>query len=94
MRKGEELADAKGIYDLDPELEESIAGYCIQDVDLTHAIYHHMLNIDCMPQSEMDLIDLTCRMFCEPKLTVDREALTRFVTKQSQLMKHLSVQQV
>ena len=23
MRKGEELADAKGIYDLDPELEES-----------------------------------------------------------------------
>ncbi len=40
MRKGEELADAKGIYDLDPELEESIAGYCIQDVDLTYEIYN------------------------------------------------------
>ena len=54
MRKGEELADAKGIYDLDPELEESIAGYCIQDVDLTYAIYN--AHVDRMPQSEMDLI--------------------------------------
>ena len=77
MRKGEELADAKGIYDLDPELEESIAGYCIQDVNLTYWIYQHMMTFG-MPQSEMDLIDLTCRMFCEPKLTVDREALTTF----------------
>ena len=31
-----------------------------------------------MPQSEMDIIDMTCRMFCEPKLTVDREALIKF----------------
>ena len=77
MRKGEELADAKGIYDLDPELEESIAGYCIQDVDLTYWIYQHMRTFG-MPESEMDLIDMTCRMFCEPKLTVDREALTAF----------------
>jgi len=77
MRKGEELADAKGIYDLDPELEESIAGYCIQDVNLTYWIYQHMMAFG-MPQSEMDLIDMTCRMFCEPKLIVDREALTTF----------------
>ena len=76
MRKGEELADAKGIYDLDPELEEAIAGYCIQDVDLTYAIYNQL--VDRMPQSEMDIIDMTCRMFCEPKLTVDREALIKF----------------
>ena len=76
MRKGEELADAKGIYDLDPELEEAIAGYCIQDVDLTYAIYNQL--VDRMPQSEMDIIDMTCRMFCEPKLIVNREALILF----------------
>ena len=76
MRKGEELADAKGIYDLDPELEEAIAGYCIQDVDLTYAIYNQL--VDRMPQSEMDIIDMTCRMFCEPKLTVNRDALILF----------------
>ena len=76
MRKGEELADAKGIYDLDPELEEAIAGYCIQDVDLTYAIYQQL--VDQMPPSEMDIINLTCRMFCEPKLIVDRAALIAF----------------
>jgi DNA polymerase len=76
MRKGEELADAKGIYDLDPELEEAIAGYCIQDVDLTYAIYNQL--VDRMPQSEMDIIDMTCRMFCEPKLIVNRDALILF----------------
>mgnify|MGYP005627855415 CR=1 FL=1 len=76
MRKGEELANAKGVYDLDPELEESIAGYCIQDVDLTYAIYRQWL--DKMPTSELDLIDLTCRMFCEPKLKIDRERLAKY----------------
>jgi DNA polymerase len=76
MRKGEELADAKGIYDLDPELEEAIAGYCIQDVDLTYAIYNQL--VDRMPQSEMDIVDMTCRMFCEPKLIVNRDALILF----------------
>lgn len=77
MRKGEELADAKGIYDLDPELEEAIAGYCIQDVDLTYHLYC-WFNCYDVPQSELDLIDLTCRMFCEPKLKIDRERLTTY----------------
>ena len=76
MRKGEELSNAKGIYDLDPELEEAIAGYCIQDVDLTWALYQEMNSL--MPQSEMDLIDLTCRMFCEPKIKIDRERLAKY----------------
>ena len=35
-RKGEELVNAKGVRDLDPELDNTIGGYCIQDVDLTY----------------------------------------------------------
>ena len=35
-RKGEELVNAKGVRDLDPELDAQIGGYCIQDVDLTY----------------------------------------------------------
>lgn len=93
MRKGEELADAKGIYDLDPELEEAIAGYCIQDVDLTYAIYLQL--VDRMPQSEMDIIDMTCRMFCEPKLIVNREALVLFrdfqITASEQAIKEAGI---
>jgi DNA polymerase bacteriophage-type len=76
MRKGDELADAKGIYDLDPELDDAIGGYCIQDVDLTYALYNKM--VWDMPVSELDLIDMTCRMFCEPKFVADREALITF----------------
>jgi|TARA_B110000093_G_scaffold109762_1_gene117869 DNA polymerase len=76
MRKGDELASTKGIYDLDPELSDTLGRYCIQDVDLTYALYNQMYTR--MPKSEMDLIDMTCRMFCEPKLIADREALIKF----------------
>jgi len=76
MRKGEELINAKGIYDLPPDIEEQIAGYCIQDVDLTYAIYNQL--IKTYPTSEMDIIDITTRMFCEPKLKIDRERLTTY----------------
>jgi len=76
MRKGDELASTKGIYDLDPELSKILGTYCIQDVDLTYALYIQMHTQ--MPKSEMDLIDMTCRMFCEPKLVVDLELLYKF----------------
>ena len=73
MRKGEELVNAKGIRDLDPELDETIGGYCIQDVDLTYEIFNKM--VEGYPESELDLIDLTVRMFVEPKIVLDRELL-------------------
>ena len=76
MRKGEELINAKGIYDLPPDIEEQIAGYCIQDVDLTYSIYQQL--IQDFPQQEMDIIDLTTRMFCEPTMKIDRERLTTY----------------
>lgn len=73
MRKGEELINAKGIRDLSPELDAQIGGYCIQDVDLTYAIFKQF--IQTYPQEELDVIDLTCRMFVEPKLTLNSELL-------------------
>lgn len=76
MRKGEELVTAKGVYDLPPHLEEDIARYCIQDVDLTYAIYTKLQ--PNYPQKELDIIDLTTRMFCEPSLKIDRKRLTEY----------------
>ena len=73
MRKGDELVNAKGIFDLPPDIEEQIAGYCIQDVDLTYALYNVMQ--PNYPQSELDLIDLTCRMYVEPRLFLNRTLL-------------------
>ena len=77
MRKGEELVNAKGIYDLPPDIEDSLAGYCIQDVDLTYAIYQKLRNE--YPDIEMDVIDLTTRMFCEPKIVVNIDKTQAFL---------------
>ena len=71
MRKGEELSSAKGHYDLDPELEEAIAGYCDQDVDLTYALDQVMRPL--MPTDELLLIHKTSDMFCNPTLRLDKE---------------------
>ena len=75
MRKGEELVNAKGIYDLPPDVEEQIAGYCIQDVELTYAIFNAMQ----FPASELDIIDLTTQMFCLPKLHLDKDTVQEFL---------------
>lgn len=80
MRKGEELAQAKGIVDLPPDIEEAIAGYCIQDVDLTYAIYQEIKQN--YPQTELDLIDLTVRMFCKPRIMIDRPRITNYLQQQ------------
>ena len=76
MRKGDELVSAKGIVDLPPDIEDQIAGYCKQDVDLTHSIYNKLKSE--IPRTELHIIDLTTKMFVEPKLTVDRELLTKY----------------
>ena len=76
LRKGEELINAKGVRDLDPELDAQIGGYCIQDVDLTYELFQSYAR--GYPDKEFDLIDLTVRMFVEPKLILDRGSLTTY----------------
>ena len=82
-RKGDELVNAKGVRDLDPELDAQIGGYCIQDVDLTYDLYYKMST--GYPQSELDLIDMTVRMFVEPKLILDRGLL---ITYKEEIIAH------
>ena len=68
--------NAKGVRDLDPELDAQIGGYCIQDVDLTYALFQsYMTNY---PDKELQIIDLTVRLFVEPKLMLDRGSLTTY----------------
>ena len=77
MRKGEELVNAKGIYDLPPDIEDALAGYCIQDVELTKHIFDQLRT--SYPDQEMQLIDLTTRMFCEPKIVVNQTKTQAFL---------------
>ena len=84
-RKGEELVNAKGVRDLDPELDAQIGGYCIQDVDLTYELFKsYSINY---PDKELQIIDLTVRMFVEPKLMLDRGSLIAYkddITKRTE----------
>lgn len=76
MRKGGELAEAKGTYDLSPEQDEMLGRYCVQDVDLTYAIWRRLL-LD-YPKSELDLINLTTQMFVDPIIEIDKDTLTKY----------------
>ena len=84
-RKGEELVNAKGVRDLDPELDAQIGGYCIQDVDLTYELFKSYSA--GYPDKELQIIDLTVRMFVEPKLMLDRGSLIAYkddITKRTE----------
>ena len=82
LRKGDELISAKGIVDLPPSIEDDIARYCKQDVILTKEIFDALINR--YPQKELDLINLTTKMFVEPKLNLDINMLEKHRDKHKQ----------
>ena len=69
MRKGKELVDFADKWDLTPQEQDTLGGYCLNDCDLTLACYEMM--VDHYPDREWDLIDLTLKFFCQPRLKVD-----------------------
>ena len=79
--KGTEVLDALGKKRLDftPEEMEAYAGYCINDVELTYELFKVLIR--GFPRLELDLIDLTLRMFTEPALEIDRDLLTEHLIK-------------
>jgi len=63
------LEQTKGVLDWPKTLFDKTAVYCTQDVDLTYDIFKKMQAK--YPAEEIDMIDLTMRMFCDPVLKVD-----------------------
>ena len=70
--KGTEVVDALGKRRLEfsPDDLARYGKYCINDVDLTFKLFNIFLS-DHFPQSELDLIDMTLRMYTIPTLMVD-----------------------
>ena len=73
--KGTEVNDALGKrrYDFTEEQLEAYGNYCKNDVELTYALFNKLaphFNL-----KELQLIDLTIRMFTEPVLTLNRKML-------------------
>ena len=73
--KGKEvlLAINKHRLDFTPDELAEYGGYCVNDVELTYKLFQ-VLASD-FPAIELKLIDLTIRMFSEPALHLDTEAL-------------------
>lgn len=73
MRKGEELAQSKGILDWSDELHAIIEVYCKKDSFLTAEAFWQMFNQ--YPDEELEIIHITNRMFCHPVLTANHAVL-------------------
>ena len=69
--KGTEVVNALGkrLQDFSPEELARYGKYCINDVELTYALFQKLYQN--FPESECDLIDMTIRMYTEPTLCLN-----------------------
>jgi DNA polymerase len=79
--KGTEVLNALGKQRLDFNAKDlaRYGEYCRNDADLTHSLFKCLA--DGFPLVELQLIDLTIRMFTEPVLTLDKQILTEHLVK-------------
>ncbi len=71
-QKGTEVVEALGKrrQDFTPADLRRYGDYCVNDVSLTFALFNTFIS-DYFPQSELDLIDMTLRMYTLPVLEVN-----------------------
>ena len=92
--KGQAVHSSSGYFDeLPMEIHQELANYCCHDVFLCEEIFKRML--PGYPAKELRLIDLTLRMYVEPKLVLDpymlKEAVDDEKVKREGLLKRLGV---
>ena len=87
--KGSEVVNAKGYSRtaFPPDKLAKYGEYCINDVELTYTLFHHLL--PGFGKIELKLIDQTVRMFTEPVLTLDIDALKRHLEEVKKRKAHL-----
>ena len=73
--KGTEVVNALGLRRANFSIAalEAYAGYCINDVELTHALFKKLMAQ--FPMQELKVVDMTLRMFTQPVLQLDLEEL-------------------
>lgn len=80
------LEDMKGLHFADVWKDKvkwkQYADYCANDVDEMARIFREML--PSMPREEMEIIDVTCRMFTDPVLRVDLPRVEKELARELQ----------
>jgi len=67
--KGDALYSTDGLSEIPEEVERELAVYCAHDVFLCVEVFRRL--VKGYPRKELQLIDLTLKMFTEPKLLLD-----------------------
>ena len=97
-QKGTEVLDAKNkrLEDFEQDELDRYGQYCINDVELTYKLFYKLLKpqeeygIEEFPKSEILLIDITIRMFTQPRLKINDailvERLDEVTTEKQELL--------
>jgi DNA polymerase len=72
--KGDEVHSTDGLTELPLAIEQGLATYCAHDVWLCEQVFKNFME-QGFAKSELQLIDMTVRMFVEPKLELDLDML-------------------
>ena len=80
--KGDEVLRAMGknYKDFGEAELAQYGAYCVNDVDLTHALFKKYMALG-FPKIELQLIDLTLRMYIDPVLVLDESMLRKHLTE-------------
>lgn len=82
------LEQTRGVLTWSRELTNKAAAYCERDVGETFRIFSEMIKV--YPVTELELIHITVRMFCDPVLRVDiprvQQEYEREVAKRKEIM--------
>jgi len=91
--KGQAVHSTNGLSEITYEMEVELAAYCIHDVELCESVFKRL--VKRYPRSELDLIDMTLKMFVFPTLELDKEMLDAAInderTKREAILKKVDV---
>jgi len=71
--KGKAVHSTDGVQELSWDMEMELAEYCKHDVFLCEEVFRRL--VEGYPASELRLIDMTLKMYTQPKLVLDKEML-------------------
>lgn len=69
----------KGLRELPPDVRAQLAARACRDGDLTREVFKRLL--PAIPTEELRVIDLTVRLFTQPRLTLDRQKARNLLAK-------------
>ena len=85
--KGQAVHSTNGLEEITPEIEKELADYCTHDVYLCEEIFKRLAA--GYPTSELQLIDMTLKMYTNPLLKLDQPMLIKALTEEGQARESL-----